>query len=92
MASAAGPILVSGESLVEELAACVRPGHPPTDQELAANNPRQSSLLWDTATLLLLLSSIRINRPVLTFNESEWNAFLSGTDAGEFDSVDVGLA
>jgi hypothetical protein len=77
---------------VEELAACVRPGHPPADQELVANDPRQSSLLWDTATLLLLLSSTGINRLILTFHESEWNAFLSGTDAGEFDSVDVGLA
>lgn len=25
--------------------------------------------------------------PVLIFNQSEWNAFLSGAKAGEFDSV-----
>lgn len=25
--------------------------------------------------------------PILIFNQSEWNAFLSGAKAGEFDSV-----
>lgn len=30
--------------------------------------------------------------PVLIFNQSEWNAFLSGAKAGEFDSVLRGSA
>jgi hypothetical protein len=55
------------------------------------HDSRQTALLWDTATLLLLLSFCRINRHVLIFNESEWNAFLSGQRLRNSTPFDVGL-